>query len=254
MSYKIGQIRRNASTSYLTDQAWTAASVKTLGYAERQFNDFAIQIGNDGTFNSNYTYYLRFSIKRIASDDPRFTDYAMTKDANDPRELNIKLQLFKHDGSESNGEYERGSYQVIESGIAVEPHIQGENSEYFSHEVIFTPNSSYPYLGFVLSRTTYDYLGGVPRDDIRSSINLDDRGDLAVINNVLPVVNADKIGVQTRPGALICVNREPIRVGRTGTYELNNGTTISYVGFAGPNGSTTSNIDQFLLDYAYNDD
>lgn len=253
MSYKIGQVRRNASVSYLTDLSWSATSVKTLGYAERQFDDYAIQLSGDGTFNSNYTYYLRFSVKRIASNDPRFTGYQMTKDANDPRELNIKLELFKHDGSESNGEYERGAYQVVESGVAVEPYIEGENSEYFSHEVIFTPNASYPFLGFVLSRTTFDYLGGIPRDDVRAGIDLGDRGDLSIVNNILPIANADKIGVQTRPGALICVNREPIRVGRTGTYELNNGTEISYVGFAAPNGSKAQNVDKFILDYAYND-
>jgi len=60
-----------------------------------------------------------------------------------------------------------------------------------------------------------------------------------------------KIGYQCRPGSLIVVNKEPIRVGRSGIYEINNGTIIDSFMIASPGGSDNSKIDAFLLDYAY---
>ena len=255
MSYKIGQLRKSNTTSYLTDLSWSATAVKTEGYAAKLFDDYAIRLSDNGNFNTNNTYYLRFSIKRIPYNDPRFsaTTYPMTKDSNDPREMVIKLELLKHDGSSSNGEYERGTYQIIENSIAVEPYIPGVNTEYFSFETMFTSNAIYPYLGFILSRTTYDYLGAAPRDDVKANIDFGENGDVAIVNNILPRSSVDKIGVQSRPGSLICVNREPIRIGRTGTWEINNGVPITFVGFANPNGSSASNIDRFILDYAWDE-
>lgn len=251
MSYKIGQVRKSDTTAYLSDLSWRASTVKTAGYAAKTFDDFAIQLTGGGSFNANYVYYLRFAIKRISSTDTRFADYQMTKDANDPREMNIKLELFKNNGVASNGEYERGTYQVIKNNITVQPYIEGENSPYYSFEIIFNPNASYEYLGLILSRTTYDYLGRTPRNDIATNVDLDERGDVATINNILPRPSVDKIGVQTRPGELICVNKEPIRVGRSGVYEVNNGVPVTFVGFVGPNGSDATQVGKFILDYAY---
>lgn len=253
MSYKVNQLRKSSSTSYLTDLSWSATSVITAGYTNKNFSDYAIKLAS-GSFVSGNTYYVRFTIKRIASDDPRFSEYAMTNDSNDPRQMNIKLQLFKNDGSAADGQYQKGTYQIIESSISVDPYIQGVNTEYFSYEIVFTPNDTYTYLGFVLSRTNYDYLGAAPRDDVRTNINFDQNGDVCTINNILPISSVVKIGIQTRPGTLMCINREPIRVGRSGTWELNTGTPISFVGIIAPNGSSTSNINKFLLDYAWEDD
>lgn len=60
-----------------------------------------------------------------------------------------------------------------------------------------------------------------------------------------------KFGYQSRPGSLIVVNGEPIRLGRSGIYEINNGTIIDKFMIASPGGSDNSKIDAFLLDYAY---
>lgn len=252
MSYRIGQIRKSNSTSYLTDLGWSATTVKTAGYANKKFDDYAIRLSS-GNFNANNTYYLRFTVKRIRSDDSRFTNYPMTKDTNDPREMNIKLELFKNNGASTGGEYQLGTYQIIQTNVEIEPYIEGENTEYASYEIIFTPNDTYTYLGFVLSRTTYDYLGTAPRNDITGNINFADKGDLCIVNNILPIESADKIGIQSRPGSLICVNREQFRIGRSGTFQVNNGVTISFVGIVGPNGSSTDNVDKFILDYAWDE-
>lgn len=165
--------------------------------------------------------------------------------------MTLTLELFKDNKLPVSEEYEQGTYQVIKNNIVIEPYIEGKNTQYFSFETIFIPNAVYSYLGFILSRTRYDYIENTPRDDVRTGIDLADKGDLAVVNNVLPQPSVDKIGVQTRPGSLICINKEPIRVGRTGTWEINNGIPVTFVGFAGPNGSDAKNIDKFILDYAY---
>lgn len=60
-----------------------------------------------------------------------------------------------------------------------------------------------------------------------------------------------KFGYQSRPGNLIVVNNEPIIVGRSGIYEIDNGTKITSFMIACPNGNIDKNIDAFLLDYAY---
>ena len=82
-----------------------------------------------------------------------------------------------------------------------------------------------------------------------------ENGDVCSLNNILSLSKAKKywikMGYQSRPGNLIVVNGEPIRVGRSGIYELNNGTKIESFMIASPNGSENEKIDAFLLDYAY---
>lgn len=265
--YKIGQLRKDNSTSYLTDIDYKITTVQTPGLSEAVFNDFAIQANNN--FTPNNIYYLRFSVRRIELDDARFKDEGGTGvGINDPRQLTINLELFKDNILPQSKEYARGTYQIIKSNIAVEAHTPKSekiktNNKYFTYEIAFVPNASYPYLGFILNRTRYDYLDA-PRNirrkqagDIYSAddveIDLNEKGDLSIVNNILPRSSVDKIGIQTRPGSLVCVNQEPIRIGRTGTWELNNGIPISFVGFAAPNGSDNKNIDNFILDYSWDE-
>ena len=76
--------------------------------------------------------------------------------------------------------------------------------------------------------------------------------DLCILNNLVSEKGGWlKFGYQCRPGALIVVNGEPIRVGRSGIYEINNGTIIQSFMIANPGGWQNSKIDAFLLDYAY---
>ena len=81
-------------------------------------------------------------------------------------------------------------------------------------------------------------------------------GDICRLEDLVPMTPAKnfgwlKFGYQCRPGSLIVVNKEPIRLGRSGIYEINNGTLIEHFMIASPRGNESSNIDAFLLDYAY---
>lgn len=259
MSYKIGQVRKNNSVKYLTDLDWVATSVKTAGYS-KVFTDYAIELnGADQNFNSDYTYYVRFTVKRIHFEgDPRFSESSFGGNgadagADDPRRMNIRLELLKNDGSNTGGTYENGTYQVIEDAVVIDPYIEGYNNEYASFEVIFTPNDSYQYLSFILSRNRFDYLAEAPRNDVAESIDFGENGDVCIINNILPQKRADKIGIQSHPGMMACVNKEAVRVGRSGVYEIHNGVPITFVGFVAPNGSDSTLIDNFILDYSWTD-
>ena len=62
-----------------------------------------------------------------------------------------------------------------------------------------------------------------------------------------------KLGYQSILGSLIVINQQPIRVGRSGIFKLNNGMKIKSFMIASSGGALAgnANIDAFLLDYAY---
>lgn len=114
-------------------------------------------------------------------------------------------------------------------------------------ELVFTPYKEAEYLVFQLRRVAYDY-----NTEARSiSLYEDEEGSTTVevysVNNILTQI-ANKIGIQSRPGTLVIINKEPMRIGKSGTLEINNGIFINSVGFAAPN----ENINDFILDYTYN--
>ena len=110
---------------------------------------------------------------------------------------------------------------------------------------------------YIINKDTENEKKGIDVKGVRinyGQIEPFEDGDFCTLNNIIPqgMKNWIKIGYQSRPGSLIVVNGEPIRVGRSGIYELNNGTKIESFMIASPNGSDNEKIDAFLLDYAYN--
>lgn len=84
--------------------------------------------------------------------------------------------------------------------------------------------------------------------------NPTEQGQLSKLNNIFTsdiTTKWIKIGYQCRPGSLIVINKEPIRVGRSGIFELDNGLPITDFRIANPGGCDPQYIDAFLLDYAY---
>ena len=120
---------------------------------------------------------------------------------------------------------------------------------YQSVELVFTPYENATCLVFQLRRVTYDYtvqprVLTIVEQDVSSST----QRDVAVVNNILPKSLVNKIGIQTRPGSLVVINQEQMRVGKSGVLEINNGIPITSVSMVAPN----NNIDDFILDYTYN--
>lgn len=83
------------------------------------------------------------------------------------------------------------------------------------------------------------------------TIEIQVTGEFSEVNNILGGITADKIGIQSRPGSLFVVNDEPIYLGRSGIYEVNNGTKITSVRVIAPGGANKDKIQDFILDYAY---
>lgn len=265
MALKIGQIRKSNTTPYLTNLDYYTAETGIKGY-NQVFRDFAIGL-TSGNFNSDVTYYLRFSIKRVANNSIETRGY------DDPRIIKFHLVLYKYaglngDSSLEDGVHEKDSYQIVgESSYTVEPYIETINEEWKTFEVVFTPNQGdYKYLSFEMERISSDYIDGARKlisldlDDYENrTIDFKERGDLCQINSILPV-NSQRVGIQTRPGTLLCINREAMRVGRSGTLEINNGLTVAFVGILAPHGGqgtsgndNNANIKDFILDYVYDE-
>ena len=261
---KVKQIRKNnsGSTTYLTPITFTPSSITTRGYESdietTVFTDFALKVTNKLT--ANQSYYLRFAAKR-----PQKTDG--DKPYGDPDEISFNIVLYQEDGGEE-GLHDNEKTQTIEKNLKLSPWLEQYNSEWQEFTVVFTPNEDYEYIALRINRIGYDYVyektpnRRVPfvyntTDTSKNTLNFTDKGDLALINNILTIPSgigsALKIGIQARPGTLFCVNREPIYLGRSGVYEINNGTKISFVGIAAPNGNETANVPDFILDYAYDE-
>ena len=253
---KVGQIRKNTSTTYLTDLTFTPTIVRNAGYegSDDVFEDFAIEL-NGSNFLANTVYYVRVKIKRY----PEETDEG-EKAYGDPSYVNFSLNLYQKNGGES-GQHSQEKIQTIGKQIMAPFFSSRVNEEWVEYTWTFTPNDDYKYLCFKVNRIGYDYIHS---DDPRvpfiyegegspnNTMDFTENGDVCSVNNILPNQKMIKIGIQSRPGTLFVVNREPIVLGRSGIYEINNGTNITSVGVIAPNGgSDITQIQDFLLDYGY---
>jgi hypothetical protein len=90
-------------------------------------------------------------------------------------------------------------------------------------------------------------------DNIKNNLFKNGKTDYSIIaeatelmdnSNYISVSSIDKLGVQARPGSIFAINGEPIRIGKTGTYELIFNEV--YV-----NSLKVLSQDQFLFDYKY---
>ena len=242
------------------------------------FEDLALQIANNGKFLKGKTYYLNFKIQKI----PEYfysgkMNFQVYKDA-DQLDFTLVLQNEENDNSiitESLDSFSIKTRTTREGNL--EP-------EYTSFETVFTPTRDFSKLIFRVARRTYDaftpnmddkmspggrkWLTGdntpdppgwesrktAAGDTIRvravepKIIYAGTDGDFCLLHNIIPDGTTwKKFGFQSRPGTLIVVNGEPIRVGRSGIYEINNGTKIKSFMIAAPG----RKIDAFLLDYLY---
>lgn len=277
MAYYVSQLRKNGNQTYMVDVPITASTItspNTFGDTSTTFTDFALE----GNFTSDKVYYLRFRIHKI----PKYfysgsrTAAEVSMYVNDADSLN--LQILLKNGSEL-GDQETNPPEIIGT-CSVPVANYNEPEEYSSYSFVFTPSKTFNRLGFRINRVSYDAINYVPRNwlidsttdvsgnrftgsgdsqvevsTIGSRIEYSgDNADLCTLNNLVTESSGWlKIGYQCRPGSLIVINGEPIRVGRSGIYEINNGTIINNFMIASPGGSDNSKIDAFLLDYAYKD-
>lgn len=144
-----------------------------------------------GGFNNNNNYYFHGKIKRMNSNQV-FT---------------IKLVNF------SSNDLEQYIKKVTVGG--------GDPHEWVDIEFVFKPYSTFDTILFELQRTAEDY-----SDEVRYPIIIYE--EVSLINNMIirkvgSGIELLKIGVQSVPGLLMCINGEEIRTSRSGIYELRDG-------------------------------
>lgn len=231
MSYNIGQFRRPQLGSYSTPLSMELGRQQTEGASSVDilFYNVCGNLSGDNVMNSQNCYYLRFGVKQ-------------RKDSEQIFYLKIRNVSETEDNEQLIDEFKVAS---------------GTGTVYF--EAILSPNATYNQVLWELQRTALDY----------NMLNADGTSGrvMDVVNytytRLIDVLTAlkstypgmkylTKIGIQGPPSLLMCINREQIRVGKTGIYEINNGINITSISFV-PKTSTLSSdgLDYFIMDFEY---
>lgn len=233
-SYKFGQFRRNQVTDYTKPLECTVDEIRTTdAFSQvREFKDTVLTLeGNnilhsvDSTRTKSRSYYLKYKVYKQSEEQV------------------ITLRLFNTDKSTDN-------IQALET-ITVP---QGNEDEFFSFDLVISPNADYNQIQFILNRQSIDMQENPDGTYGRTTkIEVEYYEEIInVIDTYLagPTNNAGilkQIGVQGPPGMLMCIQGEAIRVGRSGIYEINNGVVISFLGFV----VHKDEPNYFFLDYQY---
>ena len=203
MSYIIGQYNHNAASaddaSFITPI--TSGTVKrrqnpedtgvTGGGSLIPFSDECI---SDLNLQSSNYYYFRGQVKRTT----------------DAQAFNIKLV-----------NYDTSAIVQVEQFIKQITIRGGDREEWVSVELMFKPIVKFDTILFQLQRTINDYRVFERTPKIAYQ-------QLGIINNILtdrvkPNVELLKMGVQSHPGLMMCINGEEIHISRSGIYEVKTG-------------------------------
>ena len=269
MSYILGQYNYIGDDNNNQNKFMTLIKTGDVSKIEKPIDEDSFDVSNN-TFNDecitslplqkDHNYYFHGKIKRLSSDQT-FDIKLMNKPKEQTAE-EIKKQYIKTVTITANA-------QAQVNGIAV---VNDDNNinEWVDIEFIFTPVADdLDTILFELVRTNEDYL--IKNDDGtygRKPILI--YQELSEINNLISDKIFKKIGVQSHPGLIMCINGEMIRIGRTGIYELKNGIVnifkFSVINSAKENNEIdysineskcifnsekTRTIDPFTLDYMY---
>lgn len=226
--YKIGQFRRPQLDSYMTSLTAELDQAITSDVTSEVIN-FYNACGNltgDNILNNQNCYYLRFGVQQRSDSEQVFY-----------------LKLRNTEESEDNEQLVE-EYRVS----------RGVGTVYF--EVILAPNSTYNQILWELQRTALDYRMMNVDGSYGRVVNvvIDNYSRLINIITVLKSTYTNleyltKIGIQGPPSLLMCINREQIRLGKTGIYELNNGINVTSISFV-PKDSING-LDYFIMDFEY---
>lgn len=212
LGYVIGQYNKNIlndNNDFITPITGATAERKEntgdseLGGGGLNFYDECLKF--ESPLSSSRNYYFHGKIKRMTSLQTFY----------------IKLVYFSPSGEDQN----------IEQYIKTIDIAAGNPDDWVDIEFMFSPLRAFDCLLFELKRSTEDF-----RKETR--FGLIAYQEVGEIKNVITSKIADgvkliKLGVQSRPGLMMCINGEEIRTCRTGIYELKNGImTVSFFSVA----------------------
>jgi len=170
-----------------------SGDVNVTGGSLNPFFDECLRFGNK--LESNKTYYFHAKIQRMLAPQ-KFYLYLVQYDAVDNRTQYLKT-------------------------VEVQG---GDTKDWVDLEFIFTPLLAFDCILFELQRTIDDY-----RLETRYPRIVYE--EVSEVNNRVPQLVPStsrkaefiKMGIQSHPGLLMCINNEEIHIGRSGTYEVRNG-------------------------------
>lgn len=229
--YHIGQFRRPQLDSYSIPLSMELGRQQTEGASSEDilFYNACGNLSGDNVMNSQNCYYLRFGVKQRSDSEQTF--YLKIRNVSETEDNEQLIDEFKV--------------------------TRGTGTVYF--EVILSPNATYNQVLWELQRTALDYRMLNADGTYGRVMNVVDYTYTRLID-VLATLKSTytgmeyltKIGIQGPPSLLMCINREQIRIGKTGIYEINNGINITSISFV-PKTSTLSSdgLDYFIMDFEY---
>ena len=221
MGYVLNQYNKNKDTSsapfmtYVTTgtpaRKQTGSDSGVLGSTDL-FENECVRI--PASLLSSNNYYFHGKIKRMTSDQSFY------------------IKLINYSAESETDNYEQYLKTITIAG--------GDPNDWVNVEFIFTPYKTFDTILFELQRTVEDY-----RTEVRWPIIIYE--ELSIINNMIPVIVQTgiefiKIGVQSKPNLLMCINGEEIRTCRNGIYELKNSLILVSFFSVVAGGTETTNI------------
>ncbi len=232
MAYNnFGQFRRTQQSQYFTTLSMTLSTQQETEVSDVIDVAFWNRCGNltgSNVMNNQNCYYLRFGVEKRTDATQKFY-------------LKIRNTNVEEDNEQLIEEYYVGL---------------GSGKVYF--ECIISPNGNYNQILWELQRLPIDYdikTEGKPGRIL--NVVIDKYARLIDIIDYLKRQYAGleyltKIGIQGPPSLLMCINREPIRMGKTGIYEINNGIDITSLSIIPKSSSSFSDgLDYFIIDFEY---
>lgn len=229
--YRIGQFRKSQLESYSVPLTMELSFQQTerVSSSDIIFQNICGNLSGTNVMNSQNCYYLRFGIRQREDSEQRFY-----------------LKLRNVTETEDNE-------QLIEEYKV----SQGTGVIYF--EIILSPNAIYNQILWELQRTALDYRMLNVDGSSGRKINIVGYTFERLID-ILTILKSSysgmeyltKIGVQGPPSMLMSINREQIRLGKTGIYEINNGINITSISFVPKTSILSSDgLDYFIMDFQY---
>lgn len=217
MNYRISQFNYSPKSSEFnpndfisvidSSDIWEAAKINTLIDSNSNVilgatnTEECVRLVSGKALNSENIYYLHAKIKRLTSD------------------MTIYVQLANYTSTPA-----QRTTQYLQT-INIQ---KGNDLEWYDFEIIFRPlTNNFDCIVFQLQRTIADFDGS---SGYRVPIILYE--ELSIVKNFKTNLTNNRIikmGIQARPGVLMCINGQEIHIGKNGIYEVRNG--IIYVDY-----------------------
>lgn len=218
--YNIGQYRYSKSENYFSSTTSKKIALNDQTYVDAEGGNFKnVDLAYEAPFIGLHTYYFKCELRGLGEGIAQnFT--IKLKDDSGERE-----QIVKHYSLSSQGQ-DRST--VI--------------------ELVFTPKTYFSKLVFILDRKTTSDFDRKMSFSPAKEVTLSEVKDIFETSSFGNIDSIFKIGIQGDPDLIVCINGEPIRLGRSGMFEIHEDDFSIYsIGFIPP----TSNDSYFIMDYCY---